>query len=111
MSSTEERKYHVGLAPGEVGAYVLVPGDPFRTVLIARHLVDAKDHDFELLTGTRPAREAVHDMWVRAAELYLSIKQIIATAQVSGNFPGSPARIRYRFTLVDDRIASLAIGA
>jgi len=37
--------------------------------------------------------------------------QIIATAQVSGNFPGSPARIRYRFTLVDDRIASLAIGA
>jgi hypothetical protein len=29
------------------------------------HLVDAKDHDFELLTGVRPAREAVHDMWVR----------------------------------------------
>ena len=30
-----------------------------------RICVDAKDHDFELVTGVRPAREAVHDMWVR----------------------------------------------
>jgi hypothetical protein len=29
------------------------------------HLVDAKDHDFVLFTGVRPAREAVHDMWAR----------------------------------------------
>lgn len=36
--------------------------------------------------------------------------QIIATAQVSGNFPGSPAQIRYRFSLRDDKIAALAIG-
>lgn len=32
------RKYHIGLAEGEVGAYALLPGDPFRTPLIARHL-------------------------------------------------------------------------
>ena len=32
---------------------------------IDAHLHDAKDHDFELLTGVRPAREAVPDMWVR----------------------------------------------
>ena len=32
---------------------------------IDAHLVDAKDHDFELMTGVRPAREAVHDMWAR----------------------------------------------
>lgn len=32
---------------------------------IDAHLVDAKDHDYELVTGTRPAGEAVHDMWVR----------------------------------------------
>ena len=32
---------------------------------IEGHIVDAKDHDFELLSGMRPAREAVHDMWVR----------------------------------------------
>lgn len=37
--------------------------------------------------------------------------QITATAHVSGNFPGSPARIRYRFTLRDDKIVALAIGS
>ena len=37
--------------------------------------------------------------------------QFIATAQVSGNFPGSPAQIRYKFTLKGDKIDSLAIGA
>jgi len=32
---------------------------------IDAHLVDSKDHDYELMTGVRPAREAVHEMWVR----------------------------------------------
>lgn len=38
-------------------------------------------------------------------------EQTIATAQVSGNFPGSPAQIRYKFTLKNDKIAALAIGS
>jgi hypothetical protein len=37
-------------------------------------------------------------------------EQTIATAQVSGRFPGSPAQIRYKFTLKDGKIAALAIG-
>jgi uridine phosphorylase len=41
-----QRKYHVGLAPGEVGGYVLMPGDPFRTELIARHLEGAEEKAF-----------------------------------------------------------------
>jgi hypothetical protein len=32
---------------------------------IDAHLVDVKDHAHELITGTRPAGHAVHDMWVR----------------------------------------------
>jgi hypothetical protein len=32
---------------------------------IEAHLVDAKDDDLELVSGMRPAREAVHDMWAR----------------------------------------------
>jgi uridine phosphorylase len=41
-----EKKYHVGLGPGDVGNYVLVPGDPFRTPLIAKHLEGAKEIAF-----------------------------------------------------------------
>jgi hypothetical protein len=29
------------------------------------HLVDVKDHDTRLLSGVRPAGEAIHDMWIR----------------------------------------------
>lgn len=41
-----EKKYHVGLGPGDVGEYVLVPGDPFRTPLIAKHLDEAREVAF-----------------------------------------------------------------
>ena len=37
-------------------------------------------------------------------------EQTVATARVSGNFPGSPAQIRYRFTLKKGKIAALVIG-
>jgi uridine phosphorylase len=52
----DDRKYHVGLAAGEVGQYVLVPGDPFRTALIARHLESAQERawsrEFRTFSGS-----------------------------------------------------------
>ncbi len=52
----EERKYHVGLAEGEVGQYVLIPGDPFRTALIAPYLEGAEEkafsREYRTFTGT-----------------------------------------------------------
>ncbi len=52
----EERKYHVGLAQGEVGQYVLIPGDPFRTALIARYFDGAEEkafsREYRTFTGT-----------------------------------------------------------
>jgi len=35
----------------------------------------------------------------------------IVTAQVSGNFPGSPAQLHYNFTLRNGKIAALVIKA
>lgn len=40
--TTEGRAYHIQVAPGEIGRYVFLPGDPFRTDLIASFLDDAK---------------------------------------------------------------------
>ena len=56
MAVKDDKKYHVGLAKGDVGDYVLVPGDPFRTPLIAKHLEGAKEvafsREYRTFTGT-----------------------------------------------------------
>jgi uridine phosphorylase len=41
-----DRKYHVGLTAEEVGKYVLIPGDPARTALIAKFLDGAREVAF-----------------------------------------------------------------
>ena len=51
-----EKKYHIGLARDDVGDYVLVPGDPFRTPLIAKFIDGAKEvafsREYRTFTGT-----------------------------------------------------------
>jgi uridine phosphorylase len=39
-------QYHIHVRPGEVGKYVLIPGDPDRVLRIAQHLEDAKEIAF-----------------------------------------------------------------
>src|SRR5438552_16775792 len=41
-----EKKYHIGLGQGDVGLYVLVPGDPGRTPMIAKYLDAAREVAF-----------------------------------------------------------------
>jgi uridine phosphorylase len=56
MAVKDEKKYHIGLAKGDVGDYMLVPGDPFRTPLVAKHLDDAREiafsREYRTFTGT-----------------------------------------------------------
>ena len=57
MADTKtEKRYHIGLARDDVGDYVLAPGDPFRTPLIARHLDGAREvafsREYRTFTGT-----------------------------------------------------------
>src|SRR5579859_5798660 len=51
-----EKKYHVGLAKGDVGEYVLVPGDPFRTPVVAVSFDSAKEvafsREYRTFTGS-----------------------------------------------------------
>ena len=48
--------YHIQVAPGEVGRYVILPGDPKRCEKIARHFDEAKliadNREFTTYTGT-----------------------------------------------------------
>ena len=56
MAAQGEKKYHVGLSREDVGDYVLVPGDPFRTPAIAKHFADSKEvafsREYRTFTGT-----------------------------------------------------------
>jgi len=60
---------------------------------IEAHLVDAKDHDFELLTGVRPAREAVHDMWIRVTIDRQFVIHAVLVRTESMPYPGACDRI------------------
>jgi uridine phosphorylase len=57
MTGTKaDKKYHIGLTREDVGDYVLAPGDPFRTPLIAKHLDGAREvafsREYRTFTGT-----------------------------------------------------------
>jgi uridine phosphorylase len=56
VAETAERKYHVGLTAEEVGKYVLYPGDPARTAVIAKLLDGAREvafnREYRTFTGT-----------------------------------------------------------
>ena len=51
-----ERQYHIHVAPGEVGRYVILPGDPGRCPAIAAYFDDAKliaqNREYTTYTGT-----------------------------------------------------------
>ena len=51
-----ERQYHIHCAPGEVGRYVILPGDPGRCASIAEHFDDpvliAQNREYTTYTGT-----------------------------------------------------------
>ena len=54
--ASSEMQYHVHLKPGDVGRYVLLPGDPGRVPLIASFFDDAKEvacnREYRTWTGT-----------------------------------------------------------
>jgi len=56
MLNKDEKMYHIHCKEGEVGRYVLLPGDPFRTDIIASFLDDAQlvahNREHKTWTGT-----------------------------------------------------------
>jgi hypothetical protein len=93
------------------------------------HNTGQTDHFNQLFTGDALVSDESHEYrgdaikaWIDGAiakykpvadltDLAAVGEQTIAAAQVSGSFPGSPAQIRYKFTLRNGKIAALAIGA
>jgi len=55
-----EKQYHIGLAPGDVADFVILPGDPGRVEFIAGHFDDANEiafnREYKTFTGTYKGR-------------------------------------------------------
>ncbi|MGZ6339505.1 MAG: phosphorylase family protein, partial [Candidatus Limnocylindrales bacterium] len=53
---TGERQYHIGLGPGELAEYILLPGDQDRTARIAARFdsveFERRNREFASATGT-----------------------------------------------------------
>lgn len=51
-----QKQYHIALEPGEIGDYVLLPGDPARSDIVAKYLDDPKlmanNREHRTFTGT-----------------------------------------------------------
>lgn len=51
-----QKQYHIGVSVGEIGDYVLLPGDPARSDIVAKYLDDAKliahNREHRTFTGT-----------------------------------------------------------
>ncbi|WP_022721114.1 nuclear transport factor 2 family protein [Rhodopseudomonas sp. B29] len=103
--------------PAPIDAYFVSSNSREPQAVAAAFTVDAQVHDEGKIYRGREAIAA----WKRAAlDKYqmqmepLTIEQVgqtaVVTAAVEGDFPGSPARLTYRFGLRDGGIESLWIG-
>lgn len=78
-----ERQYHIGLGPGELAEYILLPGDPDRTARIASRL-DAVDHEhrhreFASVTGSyRGERISVVSTGIGTDNIEIVVAEILA---------------------------------
>ena len=65
-SEDASRQYHIQVAQGEVGRYVIMPGDPKRCVKIAQYFEDpvliADNREFVTYTGTLESAGLLHPL-------------------------------------------------
>jgi uridine phosphorylase len=80
---TGERQYHIGLGPGELAEYILLPGDPDRTSRIASRLesieVEQRHREFASVTGTyRDLRVSVVSTGIGTDNVEITVAEILA---------------------------------
>ena len=81
-----ERQYHIGLGPGELAEYILLPGDPDRTALIAARLdsieVERRHREFASVTGTyRGQRLSVVSTGIGTDNVEIVVAEVLAITE------------------------------
>ncbi|HEX8940652.1 MAG TPA: nucleoside phosphorylase [Candidatus Limnocylindrales bacterium] len=80
---TGARQYHIGLGPGELAEYILLPGDPDRTARIAARFesveLERRNREFASATGTyRGERVSVVSTGIGADNVEIVVAEILA---------------------------------
>jgi uridine phosphorylase len=83
---TGERQYHIGLGPGELAEYILLPGDPDRTPKIAALLdgveSEHRHREFASATGTyKGQRVSVVSTGIGTDNVEIVVAEILAITQ------------------------------
>ncbi len=78
-----ERQYHIGLGPGELAEYILLPGDPDRTSRIASRLesieLEHRHREFASVTGRfRGQRVSVVSTGIGTDNVEIAVAEILA---------------------------------
>jgi len=81
-----ERQYHIGLGPGELAEYILLPGDPDRTSRIASRLesieVEQRHREFATVTGRfRGQRVSVVSTGIGTDNVEIVVAEILAITE------------------------------
>jgi uridine phosphorylase len=81
-----DRQYHIGLGPGELAEYILLPGDPDRTDRIATRLdtveLEHRHREFATVTGTyRGQRVSVVSTGIGTDNVEITVAEILAITE------------------------------
>jgi uridine phosphorylase len=81
-----DRQYHIGLGPGELAEYILLPGDPDRTARIATRLdtveLEHRHREFATVTGTyRGQRVSVVSTGIGTDNIEITVAEILAITE------------------------------
>lgn len=81
-----ERQYHIGLGPGELAEYILLPGDPDRTARIATRLdsveLEQRHREFATVTGSyRGQRLSVVSTGIGTDNVEIAVAEILAITE------------------------------
>ncbi len=83
---TGARQYHIGLGPGELAEYILLPGDPDRTARIATRLdsieLERQNREFATVTGMyRGERISVVSTGIGTDNVEIVVAEILAITE------------------------------
>jgi len=81
-----DRQYHIDLGPGELAEYILLPGDPDRTALVAGRFdsveYQRRNREFASVTGTyRGRRVSAVSTGIGADNIEIVVAEILAITE------------------------------